>query len=107
MRTIPHERSLVKKFENEPFALLGVNSDKDKALYFERAAKMGVTWRSFWCGERGGAGPIPSQWRIHTWPTLYLIDQDGVIRQRWMGTHSDDNLDGAIEALIEEMERGK
>ena len=25
----PHERSLVKRLENEPFALIGVNSDTD------------------------------------------------------------------------------
>ena len=28
----PHERSLVKRMENRPFALIGVNSDKDKAV---------------------------------------------------------------------------
>ena len=26
----PHQRSLVKHLANEPFALIGVNSDKDK-----------------------------------------------------------------------------
>ena len=28
----PHERSLVKRLENKPFALIGINSDKDKNL---------------------------------------------------------------------------
>jgi hypothetical protein len=26
----PHERSLVKKMEGKPFALIGVNSDEDR-----------------------------------------------------------------------------
>ena len=107
MRMIPHERSLVKKLKDKPFALLGVNSDRDKKVYFEKAAELGVTWRSFWCGERGGAGAIPSEWRINTWPTLYLIDGKGVIRQRWVGIHGDDKVDEAIDALIAEMEQDK
>ncbi len=104
---IPHERSLVEKLKDKPFALIGVNSDKDKSYYFKRAKKMAVTWRSFWCGERGGAGPLVSEWRIGTWPTMYLIDSEGVIRKRWLGVPSSDKLDEAIDALIAEMEHGK
>ena len=104
---IPHERSLVEKLRNKPFALIGVNSDKDKKAYFEKAKDMKVTWRSFWCGEKGGAGAIPSKWRVNTWPTLYAIDGKGVIRHRWIGVPDNDKLDEAIETLINEMEPGK
>jgi hypothetical protein len=31
---IPHERSLVERLKDKPFALLGVNSDVDKSYYF-------------------------------------------------------------------------
>ena len=33
----PHERSLVKRLENKPFALLGVNSDRDREALKNRA----------------------------------------------------------------------
>ncbi len=104
---IPHKRSLVEKLKDKPFALLGINSDKDKTFYAEKAAEMGVDWRSFWCGERGGAGPTPSEWRVHTWPTMYLIDGKGVIRERWIGVQSNDKVDQAIDALIAEIELDK
>tara|TARA_R110002096_G_scaffold105639_1_gene232386 strand:+ start:568 stop:885 length:318 start_codon:yes stop_codon:yes gene_type:complete len=104
---IPHERSLVQKLKSKPFALIGVNSDRDKNYYFEQAKKMGVTWRSFWCGEKGGAGAIPAAWSIGTWPSVYLIDKQGVIRRRWIGTPDNDKLDEAVDALIAEMEQDK
>ena len=49
---IPHERSLVDKWKDRPFALIGVNSDntsteKGMELYKTKAKEMGVTWRSF------------------------------------------------------------
>ena len=37
----PYERSLVKRMENRPFALIGVNSDKDKAAL---ALPQGFGW---------------------------------------------------------------
>ena len=49
---IPHERSLVEKWKDKPFALIGVNSDgtnEEEGLkkFLEQAKEMGVTWRSF------------------------------------------------------------
>ena len=35
----PHERSLVKRLANEPFALIGVNSDKDLEKLQKKIAK--------------------------------------------------------------------
>ncbi len=42
----PHERSLVKRLAGEPFALIGVNSDKDKAKLAKRMEEESITWRS-------------------------------------------------------------
>ena len=45
----PHERSLVKRLEGKPFALLGVNSDtKDRVR--QAMKKENITWRSWWDG---------------------------------------------------------
>jgi hypothetical protein len=32
-----------------------------------------ITWRSWWDGGSTG-GPIASEWNVHGWPTLYLVD---------------------------------
>lgn len=97
---IPHERSLVQRLKNEPFALVGVDSDRDKDEFRKKAAAMGVTWRSSWQGST--EGPIPTQWGVEGWPTLYLIDAKGLIRKVWLGPAGSALLDQAIDELVAE-----
>jgi hypothetical protein len=56
----PHERSLVKRLEGRPFAIVGVNSDDDLAALQPILAHQGITWRSFWNGPRARTGPSRS-----------------------------------------------
>ena len=100
----PHERSLVKRLENKPFALLGVNSDRDKEKLKVQNEKQQITWRSFWNGPLGTGGPISTEWNVHGWPTLFVIDHKGVIRHKWVGSPGDKAMDEAIEKLIKEAE---
>ena len=41
----PHERSLVKRLEGKPFALIGINSDPKERLR-RVMKKENITWRS-------------------------------------------------------------
>ena len=75
----PHERSLVEKLKDKPFALIGVNSDTDKKKLKERMEKEKITWRSFWNGPEGTGGPISKKWNVHGWPTIYVLDQDAAL----------------------------
>jgi len=99
----PHERSLVKKLANKPFALIGVNSDQDKAELKKAMAKENITWRSFFDGGKIG-GPIATRWAVQGWPTLYVIDAKGVIRHKHVGSPGDKVLDDEIEKLIKEVQ---
>ena len=99
----PHERSLVKKLESKPFALIGINSDTDKAKLREAMEEEKITWRSFWNGG-STAGPISKQWNVRGWPTLIVIDHKGVIRQKYLGSPGDEVLDRVIEELVMEAE---
>lgn len=100
----PHERSLVKKFEGKPFVILGVNSDKDLDKVRPKFVEEQITWRSFWCGEEGTRGPIPTRWNVRGWPTLFVIDQDGVIRQKWLGSPGEKVLDDLLDELVAKAE---
>jgi len=99
---IPHERSLVDRLKDKPFALIGVNSDKLKSTYHAEAASMGVTWRSFWNGPRGTKGPISTKWGVTGWPTIYILDHKGVIR--YIGARGK-AMDKAVDTLLAEMEK--
>ena len=95
----PHERSLVKRLENKPFALLGVNSDPKEKV--EAALKReNITWRSFWDGGTTG-GPIANQYGVHSWPTIYVLDAKGVIRFKNVRGEA---MDQAVDTLLKEME---
>ncbi len=96
----PHERSLVKKFSNRPFAIIGVNSDTSKIELKKAIAKEKITWRSFFDGGVIG-GPIATQWGVRGWPTLYVIDHKGVIRFK---DRRGEELESAIDKLVAEAE---
>ena len=96
----PHERSLVEKLKNEPFAIVGINTDPSPELYREEAKKNGITWRSAMDGST--SGPICSKWGIEGFPTLYLIDAKGIIRQYWVGNPGDEVVAKEIDKLVAE-----
>ncbi len=94
-----HERSLVKRLANRPFALVGINSDKDKEKLKERMAEEEITWRSFWDGGSTG-GPIATTWNVTGWPTLYILDAEGVIRFKGLRGEA---MDKAVDELLNEI----
>ena len=96
----PSERSLVKKLANEPFALIGVNSDSDRDVLKKVIEKENITWRSFWNGG-SKQGPISSAWKISGWPTVYVIDAEGVVRYKTVGS----NEAGTMQAIQECLDR--
>ena len=98
----PHERSLVARLKDRPFALIGVNSDRDKDKLKKRMAKEDITWRSFWNGPKGTDGPISVAWNVRGWPTIYVLDHKGVIRYKNLLFKE---LDAAVDALLAEVEK--
>jgi hypothetical protein len=102
----PHERSLVKRLEDKPFVLLGVNSDADKKVLKERMEEEKITWRSWWDGGNT-SGPIATRFNVSGWPTLYVIDHKGVIRHKWLGFPGEEAFDKAVDALVSEAEADK
>ncbi len=98
----PHERSLVKKLADKPFALLGINSDPDKEELRKALEKEQITWRSWW--DKTTSGPIAKSWNVHGWPTTYVLDHKGVIRYKHV---RDQKMEDAVDQLLKEMEEAK
>jgi hypothetical protein len=99
---VPHERSLVKRSENKPFALLGINVDETKEVLKKSEAEHKITWRSWWDAE---GGTIAKDWHVHSFPTIYVLDGKGIIRYKGV---RDEAMDKAVDALLKEMEdKGK
>jgi hypothetical protein len=113
---LPHEKGLVKLLEDKPFALLGINSDLppdlDKQLTTfdqklepvrkyvkgEVLDKNGITWRQ--AIDCGTDGPLATRWNISGWPTIFVIDAQGVIRYRDV---RDEAMTKAVDTLLAEI----
>src|SRR5690349_17650513 len=96
---LPHEIEMVKRLADKPFALIGINSDGEQAALQEIIKKQGITWRNVVGGTT--RGPIATRWNIFGWPTIYVLDQNGVIRFRDL--HSSEEMEDAVAKLLGEM----
>ena len=90
----PHERSLVKEMQGRPFVLLGVNTDGEKSTAVDAVKEHKLNWRSFYDGR---GGPIVRMFQVQAFPTVMLIDHQGVIR---FPNIRGDALDTEIEKLV-------
>jgi hypothetical protein len=100
----PHERSLVEEMKDKPFALIGVNSDKDVARAKKAVADNKLNWRSFHAGPQGAGGPIPEAWAIKGWPTIVVLDGERKIHYRG---HDGEEATKVAKELVARMTAGK
>ncbi len=104
MGMVPHEKALVERMKGRPFVLIGVNGDDDRNRAKVVAAKEGINWRSFWDGGRQEG--VAVKWGIRVWPTVYLIDDQGRVRDESTALRGHD-LDQAVDSLVAEAEAAK
>ena len=93
----PYERMLIERYGTSEFALVGVNSDTDRAVARQAYLDNGLDFRAWWDGPR--SGQIASAWEITGWPTVYILDPQGVIR--FVDLKQDGLLNGVSELVAE------
>ncbi len=101
-KSFADDQALIKAGAYPRFALLGVNSDPDRARPRALAQSGEVAGRSWWDG--GTSGPIARAWKVEGWPTIYVLDASGKIRAK--------NIRGAqvpraVEAIMAEGMAGR
>jgi thiol-disulfide isomerase/thioredoxin len=79
IQMVPSEIKLVERMKGKPFVLIGVNGDESKIDAKRCAKKENIFWPSFW-NKEGKDGPIPTSWNVHGWPSVFVLDTNGVIR---------------------------
>ena len=99
---LPHEKELVERLKDQPFALIGINSDGDAATVKKILADQGITWRN--AIDESTEGPWATKWNISGWPTIYVLDSKGVIRFRDV---RDAEMEQAVMQLLAEIEGQK
>ena len=100
MAMLPHEKELVERLKDEPFALLGINSDGTAEELKKILAEQEITWRQ--AVDESTDGPWATKWNVNGWPTIYVLDANGVIRHRDLRGKE---LEDAVLALIAEAKK--
>ena len=74
---IPHEREMVNRLKDQPFALVSISADEKKETLTEFLMREPMPWTHWWNGQEGG---IMEDWEVTSFPTIYVLDAKGVIR---------------------------
>src|SRR5262249_26021179 len=67
---ISHERDLVKKYEGQPFAFIGISADDEREAFDAALKDEQITWPNIQDGE---GGPIHRLYQVESLPTFYVI----------------------------------
>jgi len=93
---IPHERDMVEKLKDKPFALVSISVDDEKQELKDFLDKESMPWTHWWDGPEAA---LVKQWNIRFFPTIYVIDAKGVIRHKNI---RGEELEKAVEKLVAE-----
>jgi peroxiredoxin len=102
---IPHERRMVQELKDKPFAFVGVSADDDPEALKDFLRDEKMTWPMVCDG--GVGGPIVKAYGVEAFPTLFVIDAEGVVRHKFVGDPGSETLDRAIEKLLRETDGAK
>lgn len=92
----------MQRYAGRPFALVGVNADDSPEELRRWEQKAGLSWPSYWDGP---GGPISAAWKVDRYPTLFLIDPEGVVRFKQVGAPPEGVLEAKIDELLRKAKR--
>jgi thiol-disulfide isomerase/thioredoxin len=95
---IPHEREMVERLKNKSFVLVSISADEKKETLAKFLTKEKMPWTHWWNGPEGG---IIEDWSVEYYPTIYVIDANGIIRHKDL---RGEQLEDAVNGLIREYE---
>ena len=112
IRSLPYYTDWFKHFDADTFAIIGIHRpeterERDLDKVKEKAAEAGMEYPIAIDNDSRAW----DAWGNHTWPTTYLIDKSGYVRDWWYGelnwqdNESEKHLRDRIQELILESAR--
>ena len=98
---IPHERELANLYKGRPFAILGVSQDYTADALREFLAQNKLPWPNIYDDSRDFA----KAWGIEVLPSFIVIDEKGIVRDRWRGGSSMHEIEKLVEKLVRTLEQ--
>lgn len=103
--SVPAVRDLRKRYAKEPsFMMISVSSDSDEAKWKDFITKNQMGWPQYLDRDHH----IVRAFEVHAFPTYIVIDHEGIVRFRGIGTSWDQSgsLDDAIRKEIKVIAKG-
>ena len=105
IRMVPRANALVKELKGRPFVQVGVSVDPSREKVRAFLERTEMPWAHWWVG---GTSRALEAWDVEGYPTVYVIDHEGVIRHRRVGFDAaTDDLHDIVHALVEKAEAAK
>jgi peroxiredoxin len=76
--TVPELKELVAKYPADKLVVISVSADRDDAKWRSYIAEKKMTWNQY----RDSDEHVMTAYNIHSFPTLFLIDKEGIIRDQ-------------------------
>jgi thiol-disulfide isomerase/thioredoxin len=95
---IPHERELTTRLKDKPFAFISLSADAKKETLTAFIEKEPMPWVHWWNG--GAQGGAIEAYKVRFYPTVYVLDDKGVIRFKHV---RGEKMDKAVDALLKEV----
>jgi thiol-disulfide isomerase/thioredoxin len=98
---IPHEREMVERLKDKPFALISISVDEKKETLKDFLSNEKMPWTHWWNGTQGR---VIEDWNVEFFPTIYVIDAKGVIRHKNL---RGEKLEDAVVELLKNVGQKK
>lgn len=97
IQMIPHQREMIKKLSDQPFELISVSVDKELETVRKFQDREPMPWINWHNGDKGGA---LTDWGITKYPTIFILDKEGIIRHRLHGGQKGEDIDRFVNELL-------
>jgi thiol-disulfide isomerase/thioredoxin len=103
---LPAMARLTAEFKSKEVITVGIHTpeiaiEKDVEQVKKNVVKLGISYPNVIDGEYKNW----KAWKTNVWPTLYVVDKQGVIRGGWIGelNYNNQNGEGKMRSLINQL----
>jgi thiol-disulfide isomerase/thioredoxin len=91
---LPDMKDLVRKYPSDKLMIISSSADHDENAWRDYITKKEMTWPQVF--DKNGS--LSSSFAVHAFPTYIVIDGDGIIRNRIVGTDPQQSLAYQLKA---------
>ncbi len=105
-KEIPEVKRIFEKYHSKGLEIIGISLDKDKTSWKENIENEKLNWHHIYVGldNIGTKGSISESYHVQPIPAYILIDENGIIIDRYRGADKNDknliDLEGKLETLL-------